>query len=97
MQNQEQRHLGHILNNKNMYILTAFLVALLLISAFIYSFYVVLLGLVAILTALVVEYAFAYFRKKPFEMTGIFVTPLILALLMPPELPLYMVVIGSFF
>jgi Na+-transporting NADH:ubiquinone oxidoreductase subunit B/electron transport complex protein RnfD len=97
MQNQEQRHLGHILNNKNMYILTAFLVALLLISAFIYSFYVILLGLVAIITALVVEYAFAYFRKKPFEMTGIFVTPLILTLLMPPELPLYMVGIGSFF
>lgn len=97
MQNQDQRHLGHILNNKNMYILTAFLVALLLISAFIYTFYVVLLGLVAILTALIVEYAFAYFRKKPFEMTGIFVTPLILTLLMPPELPLYMVGIGSFF
>ena len=97
MQNIEQRHLGHILNNKNMYILTAFLVVLLLISAFIYSFYVVILGLVAILTALVVEYAFAYFRKKPFEMTGMFVTPLILTLLMPPELPLYMVVIGSFF
>ncbi len=97
MQNQEQRHLGHILNNKNMYILTTFLVALLLISAFIYSFYVILLGLVAIITALVVEYAFAYFRKKPFEMTGIFVTPLILTLLMPPELPLYMVGIGSFF
>ncbi len=97
MQNQVQGHLGHILNNKNMYILTAFLAVLLFISAFIYSFYVVLLGLVAILTALIVEYAFAYFRKKPFEMTGIFVTPLILTLLMPPELPLYMVVIGSFF
>jgi hypothetical protein len=38
MQNQAHRHLDHILNNKNMYILTAILVTLLIISAFIYSF-----------------------------------------------------------
>ncbi len=97
MQNQEHRHLGHILNHKNMYILTAFLVTLLIISAFIYTFYVVILGIVAVVVAVLVEYLFSYYRKKPFEMTGIFVTPLILTLLMPPELPIYMVAIGSFF
>ena len=97
MQNQEQRHLGHILNNKNMYIFTAFLVTLLIISAFIYTFHVVILGIVAVAVGVLVEYAFSYFRKKPFDMTGIFVTPLILTLLMPPELPIYMVAIGSFF
>jgi Na+-transporting NADH:ubiquinone oxidoreductase subunit B/electron transport complex protein RnfD len=97
MQNQAHRHLDHILNNKNMYILTAFLVTLLIISAFIYSFYVVILGLVSVVVAGLVEYVFSYFRKKPFEKTGIMVTPLILTLLMPPLLPIYMIAIGSFF
>ncbi|MCF7929943.1 MAG: RnfABCDGE type electron transport complex subunit D [Acholeplasmataceae bacterium] len=83
-------------NHKNLIIMSILLVVLLLVGAFVYTFYVLLMGAVAIVTALVIEYVFARVRKLDYgkDIYGAFVTPLIFTLLMPPELPLYMVVIG---
>lgn len=97
MQNQSVKHFEHVTNAKHSYVMTIALVALLTIAAFAYNFYVFLMALVSIVVAVVVEYAFAHFRKKPFQPIGILVTPLVFTLMMPSTLPLYMVGVGSFF
>jgi Na+-translocating ferredoxin:NAD+ oxidoreductase RnfD subunit len=97
MEKHEHRHLDHILNARNLNILTAFLVVLILIGAFIYSVHVIWMALVALFTAALVEYLFARFRKKKFELLGIAVTPFMLVAMLPPALPLWMVVVGAFF
>ena len=54
--------------------------------------------LVAVATAVLVEFAIKKLRKKRFVMDGSAVmTGLLLALILPPRLPLWMVVIGSAF
>ncbi|MBU1020877.1 MAG: RnfABCDGE type electron transport complex subunit D [Firmicutes bacterium] len=84
---------------KNLIILSVLLAVLLILGAFVYTPYVLLMGVVAIATSLFIEYAFAKIRKLEYgkDIYGAFVTPLIFTLLMPPELPLYMVVIGAGF
>ena len=83
-------------NHRNLLIMTVLLTVLLLIGAFVYTFYVLLMGVVAIATSLIIEFIFARVRKLEYgkDIYGAFVTPLIFTLLMPPGLPLYMVVIG---
>ncbi len=84
---------------RNLLIMSVLMFALLLVGAFVYTFYVLLMGAVAVATALLVEFAFAKIRKIEYgkDIYGAFVTPLIFTLLMPPHLPLYMVVVGSGF
>jgi Na+-translocating ferredoxin:NAD+ oxidoreductase RnfD subunit len=97
MQNQDSKHLGHVLNKRNLNIMTIALLALLVVAAYTYDFYVFTMAVVAMFVSILVEYAFAHFRKKPFEPLGILVTPLIFTLMMPSNLPLYMVGVGAFF
>lgn len=84
---------------RNLLIMTVLMAVLLLVGALIYTFYVLLMGAVAIAIALLIEFAFAKVRKLEYgkDIYGAFVTPLIFTLLMPPTLPLYMVAIGSGF
>ncbi|RLI61770.1 MAG: electron transporter RnfD, partial [Candidatus Asgardarchaeum californiense] len=61
----------------------------------IYSLFVVL---VSVLTAIITEYAAKMLRKQEFKMDGsAIVTGLLLALILPPRIPLWVVVIGSAF
>lgn len=55
--------------------------------------------LVTVLAAVVSEYAFEYFMKKPVTITdwSAVVTGMILALNMPPEIPLFIPVLGAVF
>lgn len=84
---------------KNLIIMSVLLFVLLILGSFVYSYYVLIMGLVAMATSAFVEFAFAKVRKLPFgkDVYGAFVTALIFTLLMPPQLPLYMVMIGAAF
>lgn len=98
MSNQTVLRKNPRVNIKNLNIMVILLVILLIISAFVYTYYVLLMALVAIVSGVFVEYAFSKIRKKPFEINGGLIdTPLLFVLLMPPQLPLYMVLIGSVF
>ena len=61
----------------------------------IYSLFVVI---VSVLTAVNTEYAAKLLRKKEFKMDGsAIVTGMLIALVLPPRIPLWIVVIGSAF
>ena len=61
----------------------------------IYSLFVVL---VSVITAITTEYAAKLLRKKEFKMDGsAIVTGMLIALILPPRIPLWVVVIGSAF
>jgi len=87
---------GDPLSLRNLILYTVAGGILLLVASFIFGFYVLAIALVAYLSALVVEWGFAHFRKRPFD-RGWMVTPMIFALCLPPTLPLWMVVVGSVF
>jgi Na+-translocating ferredoxin:NAD+ oxidoreductase RnfD subunit len=56
------------------------------------------MGLVAIVSGVAVEYVFVKVRKQPYAFNaGALDTPLLIVLLMPPQLPLYMVIVGTVF
>ena len=83
---------------RNLTIMAILLSVLLAIASFVYTPYVLLMGLVALITGVGLEYVFTKVRKRPYKLdAGAFITPLIFVLLMPPQLPLYMVFIGTFF
>jgi Na+-translocating ferredoxin:NAD+ oxidoreductase RnfD subunit len=83
---------------RNLTIMAILLSVLLAIASFVYTPYVLLMGLVALITGAGLEYVFTKVRKRPYKLdAGAFITPLIFVLLMPPQLPLYMVFIGTFF
>jgi len=96
MNSQEIKQQTPRVSHKNLLIMSVLLTALLFIGAFVYTFYVLLMGVVAIVTAIVIEFIFAKVRKLEYgkDIYGSLVTALIFTLLMPPQLPLYMVVIG---
>lgn len=85
-------------NIKHLTITAILLAILVVIGAFVYTPYVLLMALVAVLVAVPIEYLFYKIRKRPYKFNAsVFVTPLTIVLLMPPLLPLYMVVIATFF
>lgn len=85
-------------NIKHLTILSIILGVLIIVGAFVYSFYVLLMAVVAMATGVIVEYIFMKVRKRPYKINaGSIVTPLIFVSLMPPELPIYIVVVGTFF
>ena len=85
-------------NIKNITISTILLSVLLVIGALVYTPYVLLMGLVAIVSGVAVEYVFVKVRKQPYAFNaGALDTPLLIVLLMPPQLPLYMVIVGTVF
>ncbi len=85
------------MNNTHMWVMTAFLTVLVVIGSVLYSYHVLLMAVVGLITSLVVEYVFTKVRKRSFSINGVFITPLVFVLLMPPLLPLYMVVVGVTF
>lgn len=67
-------------------------------AVYFYGFYAIYIMLAGTATAVLTELAIKKLRRKKFVMDGsAVVTGLLLALTMPPRIPLWMVVIGSFF
>lgn len=83
-------------NTKKLLIFTGFLLILLISSAFLYGIYVFAIAAVAIIGAVAVEFLFAKVRKLEFDKSWM-VSPLVLALMMPPRVELWVVAIGSVF
>ncbi len=81
---------------RNLMIFTGFLLVLLIISAFLYGVYVFAIAAVAVVGAVAVELLFAKVRKLEFDQSWM-VSPLVLALMMPPRVELWVVAIGSIF
>jgi len=85
-------------NLKHLTILAVILGGLIIVGTVIYSVYVLLMTLVALITGVFVEYVFQKVRKRAYQINaGSFITPLLFVVLMPPELPLFIVVVGTFF
>lgn len=85
-------------NIKHLTLLSVILGALIVVGAFVYTYYVLIMAAVAMVTGVITEYVFMKVRKRPYQINaGSIVTPLIFVSLMPPELPLYIVVVGTFF
>ncbi len=84
------------LTSRNLSILGVALGILLLASAIIFSFYVLLVAVVAVIVAALVELLFSSVRKLPFDYFW-FITPLIFTLLLPPSVPVWIAGVGSFF
>jgi len=85
-----------VLSKLKLGIYTGFLLILLVASSIIFGLYALLIALVAILGSASVEFVFAKVRKKPLDYS-LLITPLIFALIMPPTVPLWIVIIGSVF
>ena len=85
-----------VLSKRNLGIYTGVLLILLVASSIIFGLYALLIALVAILGSASVEFVFAKVRKKALDYS-LLITPLIFALIMPPTVPLWIVIIGSVF
>lgn len=85
-----------VLTQRNLLIYTGALVILLGASSIIFGFYAFWIALVAIVSSGAVEILLAKVRRKPLDFS-ILITPLIFALIMPPTVPLWVVIIGSVF
>lgn len=81
---------------RNLLLVSIALGVLLLASAFIFGFYVLLVGLVSVIIAGLVELLFSRVRKIEFDQFW-FVTPLVFTLLLPPSVPLWIAGVGSAF
>jgi len=88
--------LQRVPNSKNLLIFTAFLLALLIASAFLYGAYVLAVGAVAIVSGGLVEFIFARVRKLEMDISWI-VSPLVLTLMMPPRVNLWVVAVATVF
>ncbi len=85
-----------VITKDKLRILVAFLMVLLGVATFIFGMQVIYLTLVSVVIAVIIEVAFSKIRKRPLD-HGILVTPLMVALLMPPTAPLWLVGIASGF
>jgi len=81
---------------KNTYIFTGALAILLVAATVIFGWYVLAITAVSYAVSFIVEILFAKLRKKELDY-GWMVTPLLIALLMPPAIPLWTVGIAAFF
>ncbi len=84
------------LSLRNMLILTSFLGILLIASSFIFGIRVYAVAAVSYIVSFIIEFAFVKARGKKLDNSWM-VTPMILALLVPPNAPLWMVGIGAGF
>jgi len=67
-------------------------------SIYFFGYYAIYLILTGVITAVLTEFAIKKLRKKRFIMDGsAVITGLLFALTLPPRLPLWMAVVGSFF
>lgn len=95
-------HASHIWSGfttaKTMYIVVIALLFPAAASIYFFGYYALYIMLVSTATAVITEFAIKKLRKKRFIMDGsAVVTGLLLALTLPPRLPLWMVVVGAFF
>lgn len=72
------------------------LIALVLAGTFIFGIDVLFLALVSVISSLVMEIIFAYFRDKQID-EGWMMNPLVFVLLIPPTLPIWMAAVGAVF
>ena len=84
------------LKKRNMWIFTATLVVLLIVGTILYGLRVLLLTAVAFAVSVLIEFAFAKMRKKPFDQEFM-ITPLLVVLILPPGVPAWLVGIATFF
>ena len=93
----------HIQDKKKSTKKTMFLVCIALLfptvgGIFYFGIYSLFVVLISVLTAITTEYAAKLLRKKEFKMDGsAIVTGILIALILPPRIPLWVVVIGSAF
>ena len=81
-----------------MYIVVIALIFPTAAGVYFFGYYALSMIAVRIVTAVLTEYVIKRLRKRPFVMDGsAVVTGLLLALVLPPTLPLWMVAIGSLF
>ena len=84
--------------SKIMYIVVAALLFPTAAGIYFFGYYAIYIILTSIITAVLTEFIIKKLRKKKFIMDGsAVVTGLLLALTLPPRLPLWMVTIGVFF
>ncbi len=81
---------------RNTYIFTGALAILLIAATIIFGWYVLAIAAVSYAVSFIVEILFSKLRKKELDY-GWMVTPLLIALLMPPAIPLWTVGIAAFF
>ena len=94
----EKMHLKspNLPSKRNLLIFSASLVILLIASAFLYGIYVFAVAAVALVSGGLVEFVFAKVRKTEFDISWI-VSPLVLALMLPPTIKLWVVAVASVF
>jgi len=84
--------------SKIMYIVVVALLFPTATSIYFFGYYAIYLILTGVITAVLTEFAIKKLRKKRFIMDGsAVITGLLFALTLPPRLPLWMAVVGSFF
>ena len=72
------------------------LILLVLAGTFIFGFSVLFLAFTAVISSLIMEIIFAYFRDKKID-EGWLMNPLVFVLLLPPTLPVWMAGVGAVF
>ncbi len=89
---------GGFSTNKTMFIVVFALLFPTAAAIYFFGYYAIYIILTSIATAVLSEFVIKKLRKKKFIMDGsAVVTGLLLALTLPPRMPLWMVVIGAFF
>lgn len=84
--------------SKIMYIVVAALLFPTTAGIYFFGYYAIYIILASIITAVLTEFVIKKLRKKRFIMDGsAVITGLLFALILPPRLPLWMVVLGVFF
>ena len=84
--------------SKIMYAVVAALLFPTAAAIYFFGYYAIYIILISVVTAVLTEFVIKRLRKKRFVMDGsAVVTGLLLALTLPPRMPLWMVVIGVFF
>ncbi len=82
------------LNKRNLYIFVTFLAVLLLISSFNFGYRVFAIAAVAYAVTFIIELLYAKMRKQPIDRTW-FITPMVLTLLLPANIPLWIAGVGA--
>jgi Na+-transporting NADH:ubiquinone oxidoreductase subunit B/electron transport complex protein RnfD len=83
------------INNRNLIFLIGSLI-MLIAGITIFGIHVLWMAITAVVISVIIELIFA--KVRGYKLTvGVFVTPIILTLILPPTLPLYMVGVGAFF
>ena len=89
---------GGFSTSKIMYIVVAALLFPTAAGIYFFGYYAIYIILASIITAVLTEFVIKKLRKKRFIMDGsAVITGLLFALILPPRIPLWMVVLGAFF